>query len=249
MRNLRNVFDLRRTGTMLSLSLLLGGSLSAVWQAAIAQDIFRVQLPDISAPGNRESGSTRSTTCIAPNDNLVALIPQTNYGLTESAYPTVYFYLPPTTAEQVKFVLLNESTNELVYESRFAISNLSGIASISLPNNGLQQSLAVDETYVWYIAVVCEPTDPSADVVTEGQIARVESLPTAATATAEELPRVYAEAGLWYDAIAAAAVLKQDDSTVAWNTLLNAVELTELIPVELLDGSPAATASAVTVTP
>ncbi|MEM9769606.1 MAG: DUF928 domain-containing protein [Cyanobacteria bacterium P01_D01_bin.71] len=246
---MKDLFQLRRVGAVLPLSLLLGSSLLAALGPAIAQDIFQVKLPDISAPGNRESGSTRSTTCIAPNDNLVALMPQTNYGFTQNAYPTIYFYLPPTTAEQVKFVLLNESTNELIYESRFGISDRSGIASISLPDNGIQQPLEVGEAYVWYIAVVCEPTDPSADVVTEGQIARVESLPAVATATAETLPAVYAEAGLWFDALAAAATLKQDDNAVAWDTLLEAVELNELIPVELLDDSPSSTAQATILTP
>lgn len=218
----------------LTLGVVVGGGLLSALAPAIAQDIFQVKLPDISAPGNRESGSTRSTTCIDPTDNLVALIPQTNYGLTQSAYPTFYFYLPPTTAEHVKFVMLNDSTNELIYESQFGIDGSSGIANITLPNNGIQKPLEVGEAYVWYLAVVCDPTDPSADVVTEGQIARVDPLPTAAEASEAELPALYAEAGLWYDALAASAPLKQADSPTAWNTLLNAVELSELIPLELL---------------
>jgi hypothetical protein len=218
-----------------SAGLLLGGSVLSLVSPAIAQSNIRLQLPDISAPGNRESGSTRSTTCIASDERLVALMPESNYGLTESAYPTVYFYLPATTAEHLKFVVLNESSNELIYEGQFKIDRSAGIASVSLPDNGIQQPLAVGEAYVWYISVICDPADPSADVVAEGQIARVEPLATVTNATAAELPALYAEAGLWYDAIAASAQLKQDtESPDDWDALLDAVELDNLIPADLL---------------
>jgi len=218
-----------------SAGLLLGGSVLALVSPAIAQNNIRLQLPDISAPGNRESGSTRSTTCIAPDERLVALMPESNYGLTEHAYPSVYFYLPETTAEHLKFVVFNESTNELMYEGRFKIDRSAGIASVGLPDNGIQQPLAVGEAYVWYVSVICNPADPSADVVTEGQIARVDPLVAATNATASELPALYAEAGLWYDAIAASAQLKQTaENSNDWNALLDAVELDALIPADLL---------------
>lgn len=235
---MKSLFRLQDFGPQVVAVMLLGGSLLAIGGPAIAQRSVQLRLPNISAPGNRESGSTRSTSCVAPQDNLVALIPQSNYGLTQSAYPTFYFYLPETTAEHVKFVLLNETTNELVYESRLRVAGTSGIASIHLPDNGIQQPLAIGETYVWYIAVICDPFDPSADVVTEGQIARVEPLAAATDTLPTALPALYAEAGLWYDALAASAALKQDDRTSEWNTLLAAVDLNDLIPVELLRASP-----------
>jgi len=202
---------------------------------AIAQGSIQLRLPDISAPGNRESGSTRSTTCIAPSDDLIALVPETNFGLTEKAYPTFYFYVPPTEAEQVKFVLLNDATNELVYEGRYSIQNKSGIAGVTLPNNGLQQPLEVDQTYVWYLAVVCDTADPSADLVVEGYVQRVAPLAEAAETQPAGLPALYASEGVWYDALAASAALKANNgSTSEWNTLLDAVDLNELIPLPLL---------------
>jgi len=244
---MKSLLQLQRIGVGATAGILLGGSLGAMVGPAIAQGTIRLRLPDISAPGNRESGSTRSTTCIAADENLVALMPQTNYGLTQSAYPTIYFYLPATTAEHLKFVLLNEATNELVYEGQFQIKGSDGIASVSLPDNGIQQPLAVDEAYVWYISVICDPTDRSADVVAEGQIARVAPLADTAEVSMAELPALYAEAGLWVDALAASAALKQDDRPSEWNALLDAVELSELIAVELLSSPspmPQATSAA-----
>jgi len=213
---MKSLWRLRRIGVGAAASVLLGGGLWAMVGPAIAQGTLQLRLPDISAPGNRESGSTRSTTCIAADENLVALMPQTNYGLTQNAYPTLYFYLPSTTAEHLKFVLLNEVTNELVYEGHFRIKGSAGIASVGLPDNGIQQPLTVDEGYVWYISVLCDPTDRSADVVAEGQIARVEPRVATTEVSPAELPALYAEAGLWVDALAASAALKQDDSPSDW---------------------------------
>lgn len=231
-----------RFSVLCAASLVFGGGLLGGSSSAIAQRSIQLRLPDISAPGNRESGSTRSTTCIAPNDDLVALVPETNFGLTEKAYPTFYFYVPPTEAEQVKFVLLNDATNELVYEGRFSTQGNAGIASVTLPDNGLQQPLEVDQTYVWYLAILCDVADPSGDVVVEGYVQRVSPLPEVAETVPDELPALYAEQGLWYDALNASATLKIDDSsTSAWNTLLDAVELNELIPLPLLTGELAPT--------
>lgn len=231
---MKRLLRLQRFGVAVSAGLLLGGVGLAMSGPAIAQGTLQLRLPDIGAPGNRESGSTRSTTCITPAENLVALMPQSNYGLTQSAYPTFYFYLPPTTAEQVKFVLLNEATNDLVYEGRFRVQDSAGIASVSLPDNGIQQPLAVGAAYVWYVSVVCDPTDPSADVVTEGQIARVAAQVDTADPEMTELPAQFAAAGLWFDALAAAAALKQGDRPADWNALLNAVELSEFRTAALL---------------
>ena len=220
--------------------MLMGGTLMGSSLAAIAQGLIQLRLPDISAPGNRESGSTRSTTCVDPKDSVVALVPDTNYGLTQAAYPTFYFYIPPTAAEEVKFVLLNDATNELVYEGRFSIQDRSGIASVSLPNNGLQQPLGINQTYVWYLAVVCDETDPSADIVVEAYVGRITPLPEAEGTQPSELPAFFANQGLWYDAINAAAALKISNGPSAWNTLLDAVALNELIPLPLLTDEPVA---------
>jgi hypothetical protein len=217
--------------------ILLSGSFIVGTLPAIAQATLQLRLPNLSAPGNRESGSTRSTSCIDPTDQLVALMPDTNYGLTQNGYPTFYFYLPPTAAEQVKFVMYNEATNDLFYEGQFRVKGDSGIVSVSLPNNGLQQPLAVDESYVWYLSVVCDVNDPSANVVVEGTIARVAPLAAVEQAIPASLPSLYAAEGLWYDALDASASLKLQDDTTAWNTLLDAVDLNDFITVPLLTES------------
>ncbi|MEL6381704.1 MAG: DUF928 domain-containing protein [Cyanobacteria bacterium J06626_18] len=240
MKNL--LFYIQQSAVRRTLGALLGGSLLLSTLPAFGQATFRLNLPDLRAPGNRESGATRSTTCIASNDNLVALIPDSNYGLTQSGHPTFYFYLPPTDAPLVKFVMYNEKTNELFYEGQFRIRGESGVLGVTLPNNGLQKSLEVGESYVWYLSVVCDPNaiDQSANPVVEAMVERVAPVSEAEQSSSTDLPRIYAEAGIWYDALAASAELRASDNNAAWNTLLNAVDLEELILSPVLSEEEAA---------
>ncbi len=249
MRNF--LFYIQYSALRPALGVLLGGSLVLSALPALGQTAFRLNLPDLRAPGNRESGATRSTTCIASSDNLVALIPDSNYGLTQSGHPTFYFYLPPTEAPLVKFVMYNEKTNELFYEGQFRIRGESGVLGVTLPDNGLQKSLEVGESYVWYLSVVCNPDaiDQSANPVVEATVERIAPLPEAEQSASADLPRVYAEAGIWYDALAASAELRPSDNGASWNTLLNAVDLEGLILTPLLSEDTAVEQSTSAISP
>lgn len=225
--------------------LLLCGGLGAGVLPAIAQTPLRLNLPRLDAPGNRESGATRSpATCIDPDDNLIALVPESNYGLTHSGYPTFYFYLPPTEAPLVKFIMYDEATNELFHESHFSPQGQSGIVSVTLPNNGLQKPLSVDRSYVWYLTIVCDPNaiDQSGNAVVEATVARVATPDGIEQASPADLPQLYAAAGLWHDALNASASLRHNNNAETWNALLTAVELDTLIPIPMLsaEGMPEA---------
>jgi hypothetical protein len=206
---------------------------------AIAQS-RRVQLnlPNLSAPGNRESGSTRSESCVPETDRLQALMPLSNYGQTATGYPTFFFYMPETTAEVAQFVIYDEASLDLVYEGTFAIAGESGIVSIALPNNGLQKALTEGDSYYWYFSLLCDAEDPSASIVVGGTVARVEPSTELAAAlvetSLETRTALYAEAGLWHDALTASAQLGSTGNDETWTALLEAVELDDLAAVPLL---------------
>ncbi|MGD1908389.1 MAG: DUF928 domain-containing protein [Leptolyngbyaceae cyanobacterium] len=221
-------------------ALMLGGSFSLAQRPLMAQAGLNLNLPGLSAPGNRQSGSTRSETCVDPDAlQLTALVPESNYGQTIDGYPTFFFYLPETDAESVKFVVYNETTNALFYEGQFSPQGQSGILSLDIPNNGVQKALEVGESYYWYLSISCNIEDPSANIVVGGTVARVaapEAVETALpTATAQQLPEIYAADGLWHDALAASAQLYQEtNDSLAWSALLRAVELDHLLEVPVL---------------
>lgn len=216
-------------------NLLVGVSLSGALPVA-AQSRFSLNLPDLEAPGNRESGSTRSNTCLDPEDNLIALVPETNYGLTQSGYPEVYAYLPENTAHLARFILYSETSGQTLYEAQFGITGQSGIVGISLPDNGIQKPLEVGETYRWYLTLVCDSAaiDQSGNAVVTATITRVASPDSIGQAPLGERPAAYAEAGLWYDALATSASLRAQNDPALWNFLLDAVELETLTPRTVL---------------
>lgn len=188
--------------------------------------------PNRGLPGRREGGGTRGG-CVTTQPTLTAFIPETHYGTTTRAYPSFFWYLPQTTAEFAEFILLNAEDEE-VYSTTFPLTGTEGIVRLDLPATEDQPALEVGQDYHWYFALVCDAVDRSGDILTEGWIQRIE--PDAALTTQleqsadREHPALYAQSGIWYDALATLADLRQSPSDAAvfqtqWNNLLESVGL------------------------
>ncbi|MDX2215960.1 MAG: DUF928 domain-containing protein [Oculatellaceae cyanobacterium bins.114] len=213
---------------LLSIVLLSGG----FPLAALAQEYVP---PDRGAPGRREGGGTRGN-CLRGEPPLIALIPSTNFGTTLEARPTFYWNVPPTASPLAEFVLLDAEDNE-VYRSTFQLSGDPGIMAFSLKDQANAPDLEIGKDYHWYFSLICDPDDRSGDIFSEGWIQRI-APPTTLTsqlaATAEgDRPRVYAQAGIWYDALNSMANLRQTqprnpEIATQWTTLLRSVGLDTL---------------------
>lgn len=193
--------------------------------------------PDRGLPGRREGGGTRGN-CLTGQPTLTAFIPQTNFGRTTRAYPTLYWYVPQTAAAAAEFELLNEKEEE-VYKTQVQLTQKAGVIQITLPETDRTAALEVGKTYHWYFSLVCDPQDRSGDVITEGWIERsqVDSTLTSQLDQATEGDRavLYARSGIWYDALDTLADLRRvnpNDPIVlkSWNNLLTSVGLDNLAP-------------------
>jgi hypothetical protein len=200
---------------------------------------------NVGLPGRREGGGTRGN-CLPGQAPLVALMPDTNFGLTTSEFPTLFWYVPPQSVQTAEFILLDAEDNE-VYETRIALPDSGGVIGLSLPAVNGSSPLAVDENYHWYFSLVCNPDDRSADIFTEGWIRRIEADETLSSqlAAVEEGNRfqVYVDSGIWYDALAALAEqrLNGSDSLAVqgeWADLLEAVDLGAISREPLLPCCP-----------
>jgi hypothetical protein len=218
-------------------------SLASFPNLAMAQTVRFNPPPSIGAPGNREAGAVRSATCTTSDRGLLALIPETNLGLTTAAHPTLHVYLPPSTAETGEFVLYQEGTNDLVYSKSFDVKDETGVFAIALPDDNTAPSLEVGKQYYWYFTIVCNPDDRASDVTVQGNIQRVAVSSSIAnqlrSASARDLPEIYAAAGIWYDALASLADLNHlnpDDpfAQSGWSSLLGAVGLQSVANEPLL---------------
>jgi Domain of Unknown Function (DUF928) len=176
--------------------------------------------PNRGAPAVTEGAGTRGSSCIALSERnkLKPLIPTGNIGLTVSEYPTFFGYIPKSTAKQGEFILRDQN-NQLIYRTRFALPSQPGIVSISLPTN--RRSLEIGKLYQWTFVLICDPEDRSDSLFSPP--AWIERIQPDATlteqiknATPETLPAVYAEAGIWFDALATRVKLFTSQPPTEW---------------------------------
>ncbi|GAB4160077.1 MAG: hypothetical protein Fur0046_39310 [Cyanobacteria bacterium J069] len=230
----------------IALSITLGG----LPMAALAQDYVP---PNRGLPGRREGGGTRgcwtSPTLTSSQNRLTALVPAQNLGYTLNEHPTFFVYIPAFYADKAvaaEFILSDDQDNE-IYRTRFTTADQSGILRISLPAEANMAPLEVGRDYHWSFALVCDLNDPSGNLVVDSWIQRVQPSPALAASLAQaspdELPALYAQSGIWYDALSSLTdPYRQptDPATTAqWQTLLNAVGLSN-IAAELPTVAPSA---------
>jgi len=189
--------------------------------------------PNRGMPGRREGGGTRGGSCPVQQPGLTALMPDSNLGLTVASQPTFFWYVPQNSAAAAEFTLLGPDNTER-YKTLVTVPTEAGIVSLSLPQD---KGLEAGQSYRWYFSLICDPLDRSEDSFTTGWVERIE--PNAdlskalKTAPAADLPNLYAQAGLWYDALTALASLRQSQpqntAVVAqWQDLLQSVGLKAL---------------------
>ncbi len=191
---------------------------------------------DAPRPRITAGGASRRNCLTHANPSLQAIVPKQRreMTLTTVAYPTLLVYVPATSAPQAEFGLRDEEDNILLTISLDLpkeVQTKPMVLRLTVPNTALQATTGLQENkpYYWYFAVVCEPKNRFADAFVSQQIIRI---PPDATlqqqlTTAKELDKVrlYAEAGIWYDAIAELAKLRlakptDPDLIDAWQSLL-----------------------------
>ncbi|HSF02126.1 MAG TPA: DUF928 domain-containing protein, partial [Solirubrobacterales bacterium] len=113
------------------------------------------------------------------------------------------------TAFAVELTLTDSRATDPVLEAKIPGPIRAGLHRVRLDDYGVRLEPGV--SYRWYVAVIPDSGRRSKDILAGGIIERVE--PTAdlrerlARARPEELAPLYAEAGLWYDALAVSSEL------------------------------------------
>jgi len=188
---------------------------------------------NIDAPPPGRIRSVRGGCASSSQLSLTALVPKNKIGRTVSDYPTFFFYLPQTDAELAELILEDESGNQ-IYRQDLTIKNVSGVIGVSIPANTNVSPLEVGKNYTWKFTVVCDPEDRSSDQLETGIVRRVELsaeiLGKLENANPRQKTVIYAENGIWQDALsnlAAARRANPNDKDLAadWESLLDSVTL------------------------
>jgi Domain of Unknown Function (DUF928) len=215
----------------------LGVGLSVLLcQSALAGVLFNP--PKGGAPKQTRGGASRNGDLVCIQSamdsmkQLVLLSPtDSNYGLTVAARPSMFVYLPATTARKALFSVKDES-GKSVHQSVVAIPASGGIVQVALPSKA--PSLELNKNYVWGLAVLCGDQLKPGSPFVSSWIRRVAPPTTLATAMQKspslEQAALYGFNGIWYDTLTTLADLKQqkpNDATLdsTWKELLKSVGL------------------------
>jgi len=180
--------------------------------------------------------------------SLTALVPKNKIGQTVSDYPTFFFYLPQTDAELAEFILEDQSGNQ-IYRQDLPIKNVSGVIGVSIPANTNVPPLEVGKKYTWIFSLVCDPEDRSSDLLETGIVRRVELSAEILRELENANPRqktfIYAENGIWQDALSNLAAARRanpndTDLPADWESLLDSVTLGEIAkePIVEMEAQP-----------
>ena len=170
-------------------------------------------------PVNRVGGGTRGNQAHTPY--LMALVPN-HTGLTIQSQPILYWFFSGRVPDQLEFTLIDEESIEPVLEENIHRPEKNGIACIRLSDFGIH--LIRDVHYQWFVAAIPDPEQRSKDIVASGRIRRIAPskglMNKLNHANNMEVPGIYAEEGLWYDALSTISGLIDADpnNTVLRNT-------------------------------
>jgi hypothetical protein len=171
-------------------------------QRSAAADGMPVYIPPPrGAPGGRVGGSTRG---IGTPPTLSVLAPD-HTGLTVQEQPSLYWYLSKPTTYPIELTIIDDRAIKPLLETRISGPVQPGMQRVRLADYGVRLSPGVP--YRWSVALVVDPENRSKDIIAGGAIERI-ALPEAVRAKLTragktQTPYIYAEAGLWYDAMTA----------------------------------------------
>lgn len=184
--------------------------------------------PDNERRGIGGSRPELTTACKQTAKPPTALVPEKGAeSLTTAQSPTFWFYIPyaPKDIYSIEFSLHNEEVKKTIYRTFPHFSRTPGVIGIPLPPNP-EYSLKVNEPYVWYFKVYC---DPQNNITLRGQVTRVQLSPNL-------------QGVIWHDELTNRAthyLSEPQNSAVkkAWIELLNSVGLEDLTQVPLVNSA------------
>ena len=182
------------------------------------------------APGGRVGGASRGAIKSAvPLPTIELIAPADHTGETASATPVLYFYVSQPVALPTQFTISQPLVAKPVLEATFASPPARGLYALRLADYHVQLQPGI--VYTWSVSAIVDPKTWSRNVVASATIERVTPEANLAgtlnTAPSGRRVALLAGAGLWYDAVAAAAEAENLDRHAVLDELLTEVGLSE----------------------
>jgi hypothetical protein len=140
---------------------------------------------------------------------VLSVLAPDHSGLTVSEQPSLYWFISTGTSAPVELTVTDPNAAQPLLELRIPPPVKAGVHRLRLTDHGVK--LAPGIAYRWYVSVVSESGRRSRDVLAGGTIERADGPPglgaRVSQASRSDLPFIYADAGFWYDALAAVSDL------------------------------------------
>jgi hypothetical protein len=168
--------------------------------AAAPASPVRFRPGSAGAPSVRVTGGSRGS-----GDSSITLdvLAPDETGLTTQEQPSLLWYQSKPAMAKFELTLLEDNKPRPLLQVKANGNGQAGIQRIKLSDHNVKITPGVE--YQWVVALVKDPDNRSSDLVASGVIKRVEASADlkgkVAAANPASLPGVYAEAGIWYDAL------------------------------------------------
>lgn len=191
-------------------------------ETLLTQESNNGAVPEIEDNPKRRESAGRRGECFSGNQTLNVLIPLNDVVQTNSAYPHIFFYIPetPDFVKEAAFVLLDPTQRE-VYKTTFSLPKQPGIFSFEVPPVFVSPTLEIGQNYSWQFIIFCDRnsdeslSDLSGSPIRSGIVRRVALSSNILRQLEESTPLeqvdIYTQAGIWQEAIATLAILRQEN--------------------------------------
>jgi hypothetical protein len=156
--------------------------------------------PSTGAPSVRLTGGSRG---IGDSSITLDVLAPDDVGLTTQEQPSLFWYQSKPAKAKFELTLLQENKPKPLVQVTAERSLTAGIQRVRLSDHGVKLAPGVE--YQWVVALITDPDNRSSDLIASGVIKRVEASAdlkkNIAAANPESLPGIYAEGGIWYDAL------------------------------------------------
>ena len=157
--------------------------------------------PATGAASVRVTGGSRGTGEKAVTLDVLA---PDEIGVTTQEQPSLFWFQSRPADAKFELTLLQEKKAKPIVRVSVERSTKAGIQRLKLSEHGAKLAPGVE--YQWVVALVTDPDNRSTDLVASGVIKRIDASAELkqkiASAAPASLAGVYAEAGIWYDALA-----------------------------------------------
>lgn len=202
--------------------------------------------PDATSPQGAAGGASRSNAYgeaaslpTATEKSMLAVMPDSFFGKTVEARPTILVYIPASNASEAVFSMKDE-VKDSVYEMTIPVPASGGVVAVKLPSDAPE--LTVDQNYQWYLALKIDGSLKPGSPFVDGWVKRVSQNDEMAAAGSDAIAEISALGanGIWYDTAAKLAALQvgQADEAMShhWYELLESVGLADIAAAPIVMG-------------